>query len=373
MQKSADLRPAATIRSLPPGTDYRLDAFRRTRQEAPVADRVAEQLLPRFPDLEWHIDNFRSSYHEFAETGVTPREGFYSFRHLYFATQGVANRLISECLSDIFPKPPIPDKISSIFGTFDREKVQRMVDDLRRDGIVRVSPGLAPEHTQAFVASVGFSQSDESAAATGQSEPLLHVPESRLLATPIVNRIASDPLFYFVSSEYLQTEPILLRSVVWRSLPHTNTYENLDNSAQLFHADMSMPLAVQIFLYLNDVDENNGPHCMIPGTHREKAQELWRDGRISDEEMASYYPRDTWRTEMGPAGTVFIVDSSNFHKGTAPVSRSRQICALGYVNTLFGEHAPISSEAPRFEPGNFGNQVTDFSPRFLSRFAMALD
>jgi hypothetical protein len=372
-RKSVAGRSGSTIRDLPSGTDYRLDALQRTRQEAPIADRVAEQLLPQFPDLEWHIEKFRSSYHEFAETGVTLRDGFYSFRHLYFATQGVSNQLISEGLSDLFPRPALPRRISSIFGTFDQGEVQRMVDDLRRDGIVRVNPGLSPEYAQAFVAGVGFSESGESAAVTDNIEPLLHVPESKLLATPIVNRIASDPLFYFVASEYLETEPILFRSAVWLSKPHNNSYDNLDNSAQLFHVDMSIPKFLQVFLYLNDVDENNGPHCMIPGTHREKPAALWRDGRISDEEMVSLYPSETWRLALGSAGTFFIVDTSAFHKGVAPVSGVRQVCSLGYINTLFGEHLPISPEAPRFQPKNFGPQVADFSPRFLSRFAMGLD
>jgi hypothetical protein len=372
IQEGVSLKPVSTIGDLPQGADYRQDAFQRTKQEAPVGARVAQKLSKEYPDLGWHIERLRTAYEEFAQTGVTPKEGYYAFRHLYFATQGVSNQAITDTLAELFPKPAIPDTISSAFGTFTRAEVQAMGDDLRREGIIKVNRVLDPEKTRELSASVGFLDLDAKGAAAVTPDPLLSVPEPQLLGIPIVNRFAADPLFYFLCSDYFDCEPVLLSLSAWLSKPHDNSYENLDNTAQLFHVDMSVPHFLQAFLYLNDVGLSDGPHCLIPKTHREKLPETWRDGRIKDEEMATYYPRETWNRAVGPAGSCFIVDTKAFHRGTAPVSGVRKACIFAYTNTLFGEHLPVDSETPQFNPNDFGTQATGFSPRFLSRFAMGL-
>ncbi|MBV8214533.1 MAG: hypothetical protein JOZ08_15070 [Verrucomicrobia bacterium] len=361
----------SSYRELPRGTDYRRDALLRVSQELKVGENVAQELVRRFPDLEMLIGTFRSSYQKFAETGITPDEGYLAFRSLYFNTQGASNDLISENLSKTFRKPTIPQTFSSVFGSFIQTDVLRIVRNLRTAGIAQLESTVGPEHLREFNKATGFDGSEKGCGVVEETPIRSFVKESSLLSIPVVNRIAADPLFYFVAGEYLETQPIFVRPAVWTSRPHSNSYENLSESAQLFHVDMSNPKFFQVFLYLNDVDDNNGPHCAIPGTHRAKARELWRDGRISDEEMASFYSRDTWRTEKGPAGTLFIVDTVAFHKGLAPVAGERRICSLYYANTLFGQHLPVTSDTPAFDPVNFGEQVADFSPRFLSRFASA--
>jgi hypothetical protein len=367
----ADL--ASTIRDLPAGADYRQDAFERTKQETPVGGRVVQQLAKQYADLGWHIERLRSAYEEFAQTGVTPKEGYYAFRHLYFETRGASNQAITDALKEIFPKPEIPETISSAFGTFTRAEIQGMGNDLRREGIIKVDRILDPEKTRELSAAVGFLDLDAKGAAARTPEPLLSIPEAELLRTPIMNRFAADPLFYFLSCDYFDCEPVLLSMAAWFSRPHDNSYENLDNTAQLFHVDMSVPHFLQAFLYLNDITENDGPHCLIPKTHREKQPEMWRDGRIKDDEMATNYPPETWTKAVGAAGSCFIVDTKAFHRGTAPVSGVRKACIFAYTNTLFGEHLPVDPASPAFKPSDFGIQAAGFSPRFLSRYAMGLN
>jgi hypothetical protein len=369
-QESAPFTSAATFGDLAPGTDFRQDAFQRTKREAPVGGRVADQVASQYPELEWYFQKLRSSYEEFAETGITSGEGYLAFRHLYFATRGISNETISQILSEIFPKPPLPATISSAFGTFTGAEVKTMVEYLRQNAVIEVNGQLDSAHTRELAASVGFLDLDEKNGT--DSGPLISVPESKLLSNPLVCQLACDPLFYFLSSEYLNCEPVLLHLVARFSTPHDNSYEHLDNAAQLFHVDMSVPKFLHGFVYLNDVGENNGAHCMIPGTHREKHPALWHDGRINDNEMANYYPEETWKKATGPAGSCFVVDTASFHRGTAPVHGVRKALLLAWTNTLFGEHQSTEPGSPEFRPENFGPQTSGFSPRFLSRFAMGL-
>ncbi len=87
--------------------------------------------------------------------------------------------------------------------------------------------------------------------------------------------------------------------------------------------------------------------------------------------MATYHPRSTWDYQVGEAGSVFFVDTKAFHKGVPLIEGERHLAQFYYVDTLFGEHAPLSPESPRFEPSRFGPSILDYGPRFFSRYALA--
>jgi hypothetical protein len=360
-----------TYRELLAESNHRQDALERIHREGKICDQLEVELLRLYPQFQYATQTLVSSYRQFAETGITPDEGYYAFRDLYFKTEGASNNLISKGLSTVFPKPSIPQSISSILGTFTKSDVLKIVGDLRHDCIAKIDARISPQNTHDFNESViGEASRNNGSNILEQTASRTFYKESALLSVPIVNRIAADPLIYFVASEYLAVEPILIRPAVWASRPHDNSYETLSGGAQLFHVDMSNPKFFQVFIYLNDVNENNGPHCVVPGTHREKSKALWRDGRVSDDEIAAYYPRETWKTELGPTGTIFIVDTSAFHKGCAPLTGERRMASFYYANTLFGQHLPVTPDTAVFNPANFGKQVEDFSPRFFSRLAL---
>src|SRR5262249_19285766 len=150
-----------------------------------------------------------------------------------------------------------------------------------------------------------------------------------------IARLSSDPLFYYVASEYLNVAPVLGFITAWISRPHKNDDATLSKSAQLFHVDMSNPAFLKVFVYLNDVDEKNGPHCLVPGTQSQKPDSLWRDGRITDAEMQEQIPCEKWDFQIGEAGSVFFVDTKAFHKGVPLIEGERHLAQFYYVDTLF--------------------------------------
>jgi hypothetical protein len=187
-----------------------------------------------------------------------------------------------------------------------------------------------------------------------------------------MTQLSCDPLFYHVASQYLGVDPVLGFMTAWISRPHANEGDALSTSAQLFHVDMSNPSFLKVFLYLNDVHAKNGPHCLIPGTHREKVSALWRDGRISDSEMAEHYAESSWDYQIGEPGSVFFVDTKAFHKGVPLIEGERHLAQFYYIDTLFGEHLPLTDETSAISPDQFGAAIKDCSPRFLTRFALGL-
>src|SRR3954462_12039898 len=84
------------------------------------------------------------------------------------------------------------------------------------------------------------------------------------------------------------------------------------------------------FLYLDDVDEGNGPFAYIPGTQRSHARRIIKQLRqgsaatgFTDEERKSVIGREVRLT--GEAGTLILADVRGFHRGTPQADRSRSV------------------------------------------------
>mgnify|MGYP001486375786 CR=1 FL=1 len=110
--------------------------------------------------------------------------------------------------------------------------------------------------------------------------------------------------------------------------------------AQLYHFDLDRIKWLKFFVYLTDVNENDGPHCYIEGTHKvfSKPYKLIKKGykRINDDEIFSYFDKKKERKLTGKKGTIFVGDSSAFHKGLNPKENLRVMLSIEYCNSLFG-------------------------------------
>ena len=95
---------------------------------------------------------------------------------------------------------------------------------------------------------------------------------------------------------------------------------------------------VKFFVYLTDVDTNNGPHCYVRGSHLRKPRVLLRDERILDDEIASHYKPENMVELTGPTGTILAVDTRGFHKGKPLVERDRLILQIQFADSLFGQN-----------------------------------
>jgi hypothetical protein len=366
-------RPAGepVYRDLPRKLDHRKDAERRLAKEAQVTPVLLKTLSERFPELDGPIRGMVHSFNEFSANGMTPEVGYQQFRYLYFQTRGVSNDQITGELAKIFPPKAVPKVVRSSLGNYSAADVSSIVRELRSNGVSRVKSKIPADLLKALRGGLEREAARNNRAGyRRENEARTWYREPALLACPELVHLSADPLFYYVANQYLGIEPVLSYLTAWISRPHPNDEATLSQNAQLFHADMSNPAFLKVFIYLNEVNDKNGPHCLIPRTHREKASEFWRDGRISDDEMSTYYPKSTWDYQIGEAGSVFFVDTKAFHKGVPLVEGERHLAQFYYVDTLFGELVPLSSETPAFEPERFGPSIQDYGPRFLSRYAL---
>ena len=100
----------------------------------------------------------------------------------------------------------------------------------------------------------------------------------------------------------------------------------IEGSTRLWHADPQDHRMLRIIIYLNDVDNDDGPFEYIARQHSETARRSLRysNEHIFDNIMRSVVPADLWNACVGPKETVIFADTANIlHRGKAPKSRER--------------------------------------------------
>lgn len=220
---------------------------------------------------------------------------------------------------------------------------RRVLGALRRDGFVVSSldaltgdPTVFPRvraHVQDLLDEQSEAISERRTALAGSG------PEKRFLVElmghrpvlrqgdPVVD-LALAPSLLAVADGYYRMRTDLRDLNVWLNL-HSDRPRT---SSQRWHRDLREDHAVlKCFVFLEDVDEGNGPTEYVVGTHRGRGAR-WRvptsyDGigyRVEDEESFERdVPVEQRRYAMGPAGSVAFLDTRGFHRGGDPRDRDR--------------------------------------------------
>jgi hypothetical protein len=162
--------------------------------------------------------------------------------------------------------------------------------------------------------------------------------EDDLISNEIIQELIMDPTLISIAREYLGCEPIFDFPAMWWSTSFGN--EPSSEAAQLYHFDLDRIKWLKIFIYINDVDEKNGPHCYVKSTHisGSKPQDLLNRGyqRVSDKDIFKYHSREQENKICGPAGSIFAGDTKCWHKGQQIQEGSRLVLELEYTSSCFG-------------------------------------
>lgn len=143
-----------------------------------------------------------------------------------------------------------------------------------------------------------------------------------------------------------------------------------ETETRRWHIDNVDTRSFKMLIYLDDVDEQNGPFEFIPMRFNPKfARRYYIDGRIPDPVMERSVLRENWITCTGKAGTVVVGDTCRiFHRGRPPISGNRKV--LFYAFTT--RHPPNPEYSAReFDASAFAKILTDLTPR--QRAVIGLD
>ncbi len=271
----------------------------------------------------------------------------------------------TRCEKDFFD-PGLTSATSAVLGamyppsnsSMEARATSQIVEDLRNDGLHVFDVRLPVEACSAIIDALGsidFVSKASGAVLDGYRAENLHAghgathwarDHAELLAIPAVQRLVADPIVLAAVEEYLGAQPVHVQTNCWWTVPTSRltALESLD--AQRYHQDREYIRFVKLFVYLSDVDHENGPHRFVVGSHNDYEQAVTSEyrfsDRLSDEQIERSYSPDRLRRLTGAKGTMFLADTFAFHAGLPVRSGHRLVLQIEYANSAyFGLTQPV--------------------------------
>jgi hypothetical protein len=178
-----------------------------------------------------------------------------------------------------------------------------------------------------------------------------------------IQKIVADPLILNIAQDYLDCKPILVQTNFWIS-----KYGSVE-STHSFHQDYDDVNFLKIFIYLCDVDDNNGPHFYVKSSLNNMItpKGYKPSDRLSDNYINKNYKKNVLKI-CGKKGTIIFEDTNGFHKGS-PLKKKDSYrfmlqleygCStkifdnkISFINNLNKEDNKILYEAKQKYPDTF--------------------
>jgi hypothetical protein len=305
---------------------------------------------------------YHQGYEEFKSSGQTPEAAYMAMINLYCVTNGKFNEQEHAKLKALHPAQKFHGELDSVIGKVNTTEFNQFNQTLIQDGYVNFGRKIPNELVQSIYS---FAQKTPALMAPDYAQPTVYDPSNpkseiyRFSLNDMVNNkdiqsLIMDPALIQIARNYLGCEPIFDFPAMWWSTAFLK--EASSEAAQLYHFDMDRLKWLKIFIYLNDVTPENGPHRYIRGSHSvgAKPAELLKRGyaRIPDEDLKNYYPEKDFIELNAPAGTIFAGDTKCWHKGTPLKKGNRLVLEFEYTSGMFGANyakLEVKNDSPEFK------------------------
>jgi len=292
---------------------------------------------------------------QFCITKKTLPQNYLAMRQIYAKYGRQIDDHITQQVGKLLP-PFFLKAENSISTLFDKDKLEALsiAEQLSKDGIYIFKSKLQHSVIEKILQSLTFTSTETSRAFAN---------EECLLENQTIVDLWLDPLLLTIAEQYFHSSIIL----DFLSATRTSTFLNssatsLSEDAQLWHFDKDRTSFLKVFVYLTDVEQENGPHEYIKGSHKIPPT---RDGRFSDTEIFSRHSKSSVARIIGEAGTIFIEDTHGIHRGTPVNGGTRTILQLEYASSLFGQE--VTRKSIKYFTPRYKELIRDY-PRLFSRF-----
>ena len=153
------------------------------------------------------------------------------------------------------------------------------------------------------------------------------VVDQALVNCPTVKDFAFSDLVTDIASEYFNCLPALGTFNLRKS--YVNTANPVKH--QIFHSDPNSIKFIKFFFYLNDVDIDGGPFCIVKGSLYRKFSGWLDKYRWTEQEMKAIYGEDSIHYLTANVGDMIIANTTCFHRGVPPIKQDRIMLTLNYV------------------------------------------
>jgi hypothetical protein len=153
-----------------------------------------------------------------------------------------------------------------------------------------------------------------------------------LLTCDGVFDLAFDDKLIAIATSFFGCLPVINNVQLRKSKATPISESQLPGNGQttLFHCDKDSPRFLKFFLYLNDVNENNGPFTYVHQSHIQKF-DGWRSKyRWTEQEISNIYGSNRVVRIGGNKGDLVMGNTNGFHKGTKIENGERLLLTIYY-------------------------------------------
>lgn len=234
-----------------------------------------------------------------------------------------------------------------------------IVDTLKQEGVFVTSlANLAiPSTSELFHASQTIIPKLLAAPSTNKREYVLKATSTQLMEHPSLFLWGLEERLLNIVENYLGL-PVAYHGLYMRR----DLANGVQRRTRLWHLDKEDRRMLKIIIYLEDVNHDGGPFQYIPKslTPTISRSLKYNYDTIKDKVMERVVPPSRWKSCVGPAGTVLLIDpASMFHRGKLPVGSDRL--------TLFFDYTSRKPKHPYYCKSSFSVNESSFLANDLSQ------
>lgn len=187
------------------------------------------------------------------------------------------------------------------------------------------------------------------------------------LATGRDVKLVQDGNHIQMNQPFLNSENVLklglnkkivdIATAYYRCIPALGTCNLRRSSAEYtrafgtnkFHRDFNSPVKfIKFFIYLNDVNMDNGPFTYVKGSNTKMPQNWQSIHRWEDSQIINLYGEGAIAHLTASYGDLLMATTNGFHKGSVPKVGTRDMLTLNYVIAPELRNQSIDEESSRF-------------------------
>lgn len=286
--------------------------------------------------------NFLEENHQILHKNVITYKKVEEMRvHIANLNNEIINDQISEFLGLIYGKYTLPNPMETNY--------QKIVKEIDQNGYHKASFAMTQEWCDNVIEAVSnlkfigkvdgaiqigidYQTNDSSTVWVKDQADVVNIKE--------IQELITNPDILNIAQGYLRSIPILAQTNMWYSRSNKK-----GDQTQQFHQDYDDIKFLKVFIYLNDVDNQNGPHTYIKGSRNNKIlpKKYKPSQRFNDEWIQKHYKNDVI-TLPGKKGTILFVDTNGIHRGGDMISGNRALVQLQFTcsTCFFGAKIPVS-------------------------------
>lgn len=207
--------------------------------------------------------------------------------------------------------------VSIILNTLDKKKCKNIIDNLNNKKFINRSTNI--------IKNIDLNDSNN------RNIWWLH-DYNDLLKIDIVQHIITSEYILKIAENYLNCNPILHNVLFWASYPGDT------DTTQKFHQDYDDIKFLKVFIYLNDVNKQNGPHVYVKNSinniHLIKNENSRLSERYEDNVIYEKYGNNVINI-TGNTGTIIFEDTHGLHKGTNVKDGKRFVLQLVFGSSTY--------------------------------------